>query len=116
MKVPIPATRRAAYGPGSVRLVGGVRRRAGFLGEGGDLEGAAGGLLEDVGRLLGRARVKLDQQVDDDLLLEVLVEADVGEELARAGVAEGAVGEAVGRLRTRAGLDHVLVDGHRAGG
>ena len=69
-----------------------------------------GGLLEHLGRLLGGAGVELDQQVDDDLLVVVLVEADVGEELAHAGVAEGAVGEELDRLRAGAGLDPVLVD------
>jgi hypothetical protein len=52
--------------------------------------------------------------VDDDLVLVVLVEAHVGEELARPVVAEGGVGERVGGLRARAGLDRVGVDGHRA--
>jgi hypothetical protein len=41
-------------------------------------------LLEHLGGLLGRARVELDEQVDDDLVLVVLVEAHVGEELTRA--------------------------------
>ena len=64
----------------------------------------------------GGAGVELDQEVDDDLLVVVLVEADVGEELAHAGVAEGAVGEELDRLRPGAALDPVLVDPDRAGG
>ena len=54
--------------------------------------------------------------MDDDLVLVVLVEAHVGEELARAVVAERGVGERVGGLGARAGLDRVGVDRHRAGG
>ena len=77
---------------------------------------AAGGLLEHLGGLLGRARVELDQQVHDDPVLVVLVEADVGEELARAVVAEGGVGERVAGLGARARLDVVGVDGDRARG
>jgi hypothetical protein len=63
---------------------------------------AAGRLLEHLRRLLGRARVELDQQVDDDPVLVVLVEADVGEELARAVIAERRVGERVAGLGPRA--------------
>ena len=74
----------------------------------------AGGLLEHLGGLLGRAGVELDEQVDDDPVLVVLVEADVGEELARAVVAEGGVGERVAGLRAGAGLDVVGVDRDRA--
>ena len=45
----------------------GVRgRRPRLLGERGDRERAAGGLLEHLGGLLDRARVELDEQVDDD--------------------------------------------------
>src|SRR5829696_694130 len=54
--------------------------------------------------------------MDDDPLLVVLVEADVGEELARACLAEGPVGEELGGLRARAALDLVLVHCHGAGG
>ena len=39
----------------------------------------------------------------------------MGEELARAAFAEGAVGERVGGLGARADLDQLLVDGDRAG-
>ena len=63
----------------------------------------AGGVLEHLGRLLGRPRVELDEQVHDDLVVLVLVEAHVREELARAVVAEGGVGERVARL----GPEHV---------
>ncbi len=73
------------------------------------------GLLEHLAGLFGRAGVELDQHVDHDLLLVVLVEADVGEELAHAGLAEGAVGEELGGFGARAALDPVLVDPHRAG-
>src|SRR6185436_3166301 len=91
----------------SVCLVRRVGGRPGFLGQRGELEYPAGGVLEDLGRLLGRARVELDEQVHDDPLLVVLVEAHVREELTRPRIAEGGVGEAVGRLRSRAGLDGV---------
>ena len=47
------------------------------------------------------------------LVALVLVEAHVGEELARAVVAEGRVGERVAGLGARAGLDVVGVDGRR---
>src|SRR6185312_1976543 len=100
----------------SVRLARGVGGRARLLRQRGDLEHALGGLLEHLGRLLGGAGVELDQQVDDDLVLVVLVEADVGEELAHPGVAEGAVGEELGRVRAGAALDPLGVDLHRAGG
>ena len=46
--------------------------------------------------------------MDDDLVAVVLVEADVGEELAHPGIAEGAVGEELDRFRPRAALDPVL--------
>src|SRR3954451_8917695 len=55
-------------------------RRARLLGQRGDREGTARGVLEDVAGLLRRAGVELDQHVDDDLVGVVLVEADVGEE------------------------------------
>src|SRR5439155_15053322 len=73
----------------------------------------AGRLLEDVGRLLARARVELDEQVDGDpAVVVVLVEAHVGEELARPVVAEGGVGQRVARLGTGARLAVVGVDRH----
>jgi hypothetical protein len=50
----------------------------------------------------------------DRVLVVVLVEAHVGEELARAVVAEGGVAERVAGLGARAGLDLVGVDGDRA--
>jgi adenosylmethionine-8-amino-7-oxononanoate aminotransferase len=50
------------------------------------------------------------------VVVVVLVEAHVREELAHAVVAEGGVGERVAGLRTRAGLDVVGVDRHRARG
>jgi hypothetical protein len=53
--------------------------------------------------------------VDDDLVVVVLVEAHVGEELARPVVAERGVGQRVGGLGPGAGLDRVRVDGHGAG-
>ena len=68
------------------------------------------------GGLLERARVQLDEQVDDDLVVVVLVEAHVGEELARAELAEGGVGERVAGLGARAGLDVLGVDGDGARG
>src|SRR5947209_6519287 len=71
-------------------------------------------LLEYLGGLLSRSGVELDQEVDDDPVVVVLVEADVGEELAGAVVAEGGVGEGVAGLGTRARLDVVGVDGDRA--
>jgi hypothetical protein len=52
-----------------------VGRGAGLLGQGGDLEDAAGAAFEHLERLLLRAGVELHQQVDDDALLLVLVEA-----------------------------------------
>ena len=57
-----------------------------------------------------RARVELDQQVDDDAVVVVLVEAHVREELARAVITEGGVGERVAGVRAGAGLDVVGVD------
>ena len=75
---------------------------------------AARGLVEHLGGLLGGARVELDEQVHDDLVLVVLVVAHVGEELARAVIAERRVGERVGRLGARAGLDRVGIDRDRA--
>src|SRR6266540_5989334 len=99
-----------------VRLVGCVCRRARLLGQRGDLERPAGGSLEHVDRLLLRARVELDQEVDDDALLVVLVKTHVGEELPRSRLAERAEGEAVGGLGPRARLHLVLIDGDRAGG
>src|SRR5919204_356716 len=57
-----------------------------------------------------------DEHVYDDLVPVVLVEADVGEELARAVVAERAEGERVGGLRPRAALHLLGVHGHSAGG
>ena len=110
------ASRAEPVATASAAHVAGRRRRARLLGQRGDRQRAAGGVLEHLGRLLGRARVELDQQVDDDPVLVVLVEADVGEELARAVVAEGGVGERVARLGARAGLDVVGVDGDRARG
>src|SRR5690349_7537723 len=101
---------------GSVRFVRGVSRGAGLLGKRGDLERSVGSCFEYVGRLFGRAGVELDQHVDHDLLLLVLVEANVGEELAHAGFAEGAVGEELGSFGARAAFDPVLIDAHRAGG
>ena len=50
------------------------------------------------------------------LVVVVLVEADVGEELARAVVAERGVGERVAGLGARARLDLVGVDRHGARG
>ena len=76
-----------------------------------DLQRPAGRDLEHLAGLLGGAGVELDKHVHDDALLVVLVEADVGEELARARVAEGAVGQRLGGFRSRAGLDLVVVDG-----
>jgi len=90
--------------------------RAGLLGQGREREGSAGGLLQDARGLLGGAGVELDEEVDDDLVVVVLVEADVGEELARAVVAEGGVGEGVRGLGARAGLHGVGLDRHGAGG
>ena len=84
---------------GAVGVRGGRPR---LLGERGDRERAAGGVLEHLGRLVGGARVELDEQVDDDLVVVVLVEADVGEELARAVVAERGVAERVAGLRAGA--------------
>jgi hypothetical protein len=66
-----------------------VRRPAHGSGEGTDLELALGCLFEDLRRLLGRARVELGQEMDDDLLVVVLVEARV---------AEGAESEELDRL------------------
>ena len=54
--------------------------------------------------------------MDDDPVVVVLVEAHVGEELARAVVAERGVGERVAGLGARARLDVVGVDGDRARG
>src|SRR5262249_46607819 len=88
--------------PSLVRLVGRMRRGAGLLGQRGNLQLPMRRVFEDFGRLLGGAGVELDQEVDDDLLVVVLVEADVGEELAHAGVAEGTVGEELDRLRAGA--------------
>jgi crotonobetainyl-CoA:carnitine CoA-transferase CaiB-like acyl-CoA transferase len=99
-----------------VRLLAGRGGRARLLGQRRDRERAAGGLVQHLGRLLRRARVQLDQHVDHDLVLFVLVEAHVGEELARAMVAEGGEGERVGRVRTRARLDLLAVDGDDARG
>src|SRR5215213_5573399 len=90
----------------SVRVLaarGGGRAR--FLGQRRDREVAAGGLLEHGARLLARAGVELHEQVDDDLVLVVLVEAHVREELARPVVAEGGVGERVRGVRAGAALD-----------
>ncbi len=71
----------------------------------------AGGGLQHLRRLLERARVELDEQVDDDpRVVLVLVEAHVGEELAHAVVAEGGVGERIAGLRAGAALDIVGVD------
>jgi hypothetical protein len=47
--------------------------------------------FQHLSRLLGRTREELDEQVDDDLVLVVVVEAHVGEEFARSVVAEGGV-------------------------
>src|SRR5215207_6016016 len=99
-----------------MRLVGGMRRRARLLRQGGDLERPLRRTLEHLARLLGRASVELDQHVDHDSLAVVLVEAHMGEELTHAGVAEGSVGEELDRFRPRAALDPALVDGDRAGG
>src|SRR4051812_26418541 len=111
------ADRSAPVAPArSVLLVAGGGGGAGLLGQRGDRELAAGGLLEHAGGLLGGAGVELDEQVDDDLVVVVLVEADVGEELARAVVAEGREGQGVRRLGAGAGLDGVGVDRHRARG
>src|SRR5687767_11492578 len=115
MKAPIPATARV-ISQWSVRLARGMRGRPRFLDERRDLEVAASGLLQHLRRLLLRARVELHEQVDDDALVVVLVEADVGEELAGARLAERAVGQRVGRLWAGAGLNEVLVDGDVAGG
>ncbi len=83
-------------------LVGGGGRRTRLLGQRGDGQDAARGLLEHLGGLVQRARVQLDEQVDGDArVVLVLVEAHVGEELARAVVAERGVGERVARLRAR---------------
>jgi len=54
--------------------------------------------------------------MDHDPVLVVLVEADVGEELACPVVAERGVGERVAGFGARAGLDLVGVDGDRARG
>src|SRR3954447_15018840 len=89
----------------SVLLVAGRGRGTRLLGQRRERELAAGRVLEHARRLLGGARVELDEQVDDDLVLVVLVEAHVGEELARAVVAERGVGEGVGGLGARARLD-----------
>src|SRR5215212_6012434 len=115
MNAPIPGT-ASVISPGraSVRLVRRVRGRTRLFGQGRELERATGGGLEHVDRLLLRASVELDQQVDDDAVLIVLVEADVGEELARPGLAERAECQAVGGLRPRAGLHLVLIDGDGA--
>src|SRR3954454_11121930 len=96
-----------ATGGYSVRFAGSVRRRARLLGQRGDLERAARGVLEDVDRLLLGARVELDEEGHDDQLVVMLVEADVREELASAGLAERAEGQAVGGVRAGAGLDLV---------
>ena len=77
----------------------GVRGRPRLLRERGGPRAGRGRPLQRLGRLLGGARVELDQQMHDDLLVVVLVEAHMGEELAHAGVAEGAVGEELDRLR-----------------
>ena len=69
------------------------------------MSGPRAALLEHLGRLLGRARVELDEQVDDDPVVLVLVEAHVREELARPVVAEGGEGQRVAGLRARARLD-----------
>src|SRR5213592_134264 len=108
--VPGAAPRRGAAGRDDlVQVLAGGRRRPGLLGQRGDGEKAAGGVLEHLGGLLGRARVQLDEQVDHDPLVAlgplVLVEAHVGEELARAVVAEGGIGERVAGLGPRARLD-----------
>ena len=52
--------------------------------------------------------------MDDDPLLVVLVEADVGEELAGAGVAEGTIRKRFNRFRAGAGLDLAGVNGDGA--
>src|SRR3954452_3888807 len=114
--VHFPSKKRLRERPGSVRLVGGVGGRPRLLGQRGDLELALGRGFQHLGGLLRRARVELDQEVDDDLLVVVLVEADVGEELTHPGIAEGTEGEELDRLRARAGLDPVLVHPDRAGG
>ena len=76
---------------------------------------AARRILEHLGRFLGRSGVQLYEQVHDDPVIVVLVEAHMREELARPVVAEGRVGEGVAGLRARTGLDVLGVDGDRAG-
>src|SRR3954453_8764025 len=99
-------------GEWSVGVLAGGGGRARLLGERGDRQVAAGGIFEHPRGLVVGPRVQLDQQVDHDLVLVVLVEADVREELARPVVAERGVRERVGRLRARARLDRVGIDGH----
>ena len=72
--------------------------------------------IEHLGCLLQRARVQLDEQVHDDLVLLVLVEAHVREELPHPVLAEGRIGEGVAGLRPGADLHVVGLDGHRARG
>jgi hypothetical protein len=74
----------------------GWRRRRGTSANG---DRPARRLLQYLGRLLGRARVQLDQQMHHDPLLVVLVETHVGEELTRPVIAERGVRESVARLR-----------------
>src|SRR5215218_4225049 len=100
MQPPLPAGRRSrkpavTFLPGagsSVRVVAaaaaGGGRRARLLGERGDGQRAPRRLLQDERGLLDRPRVELHEEMHDDLLLVVLVEAHMGEELARAVVAE----------------------------
>jgi hypothetical protein len=95
----------------------GARRGAGFLGQRGDRQGAPGCPLEDLGGLLQRARIELDEQMHDDpVVVLMLVKAHVGEEFTYAVIAERGVGESVARLRARAGLDVIGIDGDRARG
>src|SRR3954452_17418921 len=94
-----------------VRVVARRRRRARLLGERRDRQAPARGRLEDLGRLLLRAGVELDEEVDGDRrVVLVLVEAHVREELARAVVAERGEAERLAGLGARAGLDVVGVD------
>src|SRR3954449_6066072 len=88
-----------------VRVVARRRRRPRLLGERRDRQAAARGRLEHLGRLLLRAGVELDEEVHRDRrVVLVLVEAHVGEELARAVVAEGGEAERLARLGPRARL------------
>src|SRR4051794_25523329 len=111
-----PTCSRSASRRCSVPVLGRSRRPR-LLGKRRDRQRAARGLLEHIGGLLARARVELDEQVDDDpAVVLVLVEAHVREELAGAVVAEGGVAQRVTGLRTRARLDIVCVDRDGAGG